>query len=224
MRAISVMLLMLAVPAQAAETFLRLSETAHVAARPDELVAILRADGSAATAAAAQGRVNAAIARALDEAKAVPGMVASTGVYNVWQRPPPNLQWQAQQTVQLKGNDGAAMLALVGGLQASGLAVDRLGWQVSAAAGRKIQSEATKLALSALRGRAEEAAAILGLRFVGFREVRLDSQRPMVMAMPAPRALTAAQDVAMPRAEAAEVDITATVEADAVLAPAVPTP
>lgn len=219
MRALLVMLLLLAVPAQAAETLLRLSETAHVAARPDELVAMLRADGSAATAAAAQGRVNVAIARALDEAKAVPGVVAATGVYNVWQRPPPNLQWQAQQTVQLKGSDGAAMLALVGSLQASGLAVDRLGWQVSAAAGRKVQSEATKLALAALRGRAEEAAAILGLKFVGFREIRLDSQRPVIMAMPAPRALMAAQDVAAPRAEATEVDITATVEADAMLSP-----
>ena len=47
----------------AADTLLRLSETATVQVRPDEIVAELRAESAAATPAEAQSRINAAVAR-----------------------------------------------------------------------------------------------------------------------------------------------------------------
>ncbi|MCW3473071.1 SIMPL domain-containing protein [Limobrevibacterium gyesilva] len=207
----------------AADTLLRLSETAHVAVPPDQIVATLRADGAAATAAEAQARVNAMVGKALDEARKVPGIATSTGSYQVWQRTQPSTQWNAGQTIALKGSDGAEMLKLVGRLQGQGLGLEQLAWQVSPEKARKAQSEATKIALGALRARAEEAAGILGLRFVSFREVRLDGSRP---SPPMPRAMAmavaSAAPMPPPRAEAQDVDIQASVEADAVLVPAQP--
>ena len=212
--------LLMTAPAEAAETLLRLSETAHVLVQPDELAASLRADATAPTSAAAQARVNALIAKALEAAKSTPGITVATGGYSVWQRREPPMLWNASQSIQLRGSDGERVLALVGTLQAQSLAVGSLSWQVSAPAARKAQSEATRAALAALRGRADEAAAVLGMKFSSFREIRLDGQRqPMPMlarAMPAP--MPGAEAAPPPRAEAQEVDITATVEADAVLA------
>ena len=204
-----------------ADTLLRLSETAHVSVTPDEIVAVLRASAITPAAAEAQGRVNTQIARALDEARRVPGITTSTGSYNVWQRTQPSVQWTASQTILLKGRDGEKMLQLVATLQAQQLAVERLAWQVSPEAGRKAAAEATRLALTSLRSRGEDAAAILGLKFSGFREIRLDGQRPSPapMAMRAMATETAAAAPPMPRAEAQDIDIQASAEAEIILTP-----
>jgi uncharacterized protein YggE len=73
--------------------------------------------------------------------------------------------------------------------------------------------------VKALRGRAEDVAALLGMRFVAFKEVRLDGDRstpmPRVMALSASRAMGAAP----PIAEAENVTVEAVVEAEAVLSP-----
>jgi predicted secreted protein len=214
----------LAGPAAAAETLLRLSETARVMTPPDEIVAALRAEATAPTAAEAQARVNAAVAHALDQAKQVAGITATTGSYSVWNqmprdRPQGREAWRAAQTVEVKGGEGAALLGLVGVLQAEGLAVEHLAWQLAPETARHARTEATKLALGAVRARAEEAAGILGLRFDSFREVRLDNVRPL----PAPslRAMAAPAMAAAPppSAEAEDVAVEAGVEADAVLVP-----
>ena len=65
------------IPAAQAETLLRLSESAYVSARPDELAASLRFEVEAPDAATAQSRVNAAMAKALAEAKATSGVGTS---------------------------------------------------------------------------------------------------------------------------------------------------
>jgi predicted secreted protein len=212
--------LLFATQAEAAETLLRLAETAHVAVHPDEIVANLRAEAAAPTAAAAQSKVNAAIAKALDLARATPGIASSTGTYNVWQRQPGQgqttpPQWTAVQTIQLRGQDGAAMLALVGRMQADQLALERLSWQLAPETLRAARAEATKRAIAGLRARAREAAGQLGLRFVQFREVRLDDVR--APSGPQPRMAMMAPGQAAPSAEAEDADITATVEADAIL-------
>jgi uncharacterized protein YggE len=113
------------------------------------------------------------------------------------------------------------MLELVGQLQGEGMAVQQLAWQLSPAASRKALSEATAEALKALRARATEAAGLLDLRFVEFREIRLDGNQPTPRVMPmlamAANARTAAAPP--PVAETEDVTVTATVGADAVLAP-----
>ena len=109
-----------------------------------------------------------------------------------------------------------ALLTLVGTLQQRGLAVADLAWLAPETA-RKARADALRQALSRLR-RADEAASILGLRFDSFRDVRLgevpSAPRPMLRAMAAPMAANAAPP---PVAEAEEVPIEASVEADVVL-------
>lgn len=205
-----------------ADTLLRLSETATVDAKPDEIVASLRADSTAPNAADAQAHVNAAIAEALALAKQSAGIVSSTGRYNVYKSGPTPQdhveRWQASQSLELRGQDGAAMLKLVGALQQKGLAVGQLDWRLRTETQRAAMREATANALKALRGRADEAAALLGLRFVEFKEVRIDSVRPQPIMARGMVAMAASAAMPPPSAESDLVSVSATAEADIVLA------
>lgn len=212
-----------AVPARAEDTVLRLAETATVLIAPDELAASLRAEAVAPTGQDAQRRVNDMTRDALAAAKTVAGVTASTGGYSVWRLGPTpqdrTERWQAGQTVNLTGGNGEALLKLVGELQQKGLATGNLAWRLSRDTERKARKEATKQALSALRGRADEAADVLGLRFDSFREVRLDNVAPP---SPMPRmAMTRgiAAPAAQPNAVAEDQPVSATAEADVVLKP-----
>jgi predicted secreted protein len=214
------------VPVPTVQTVLKLAETATVTIRPDELAASLRAEAVASSAAEAQARVNAAIADALARAQAVSGVSVSTGGYSVYRTAPnPNdhagadktERWQAGQSLELKSADGAALPKLVGELQKSGLAVRNLGWRLSPEAARRARAEATRLALAGLRGRADEAAAQIGLAFEGFKEIRLDSERPAPFAPRMMSAAMAAGGAPPPSAEAEDLSISATAEADVLL-------
>ncbi|MBV8400220.1 MAG: SIMPL domain-containing protein, partial [Acetobacteraceae bacterium] len=211
-----------AAPARA-DTLLRLAETATVSVPPDELAATVRAESSARTASDAQQKVNATVADALRGVKQVPGITVSTGMYNVW-RSEPNSQdrderWHAFQLIALHTHDGASLLNLVGELQQKQLAVQQLAWQLAPETEQKARRDATVEALKILRSRADDAAALIGLQFDSFREVRLDNPRPPI----APRALAAASMAASvaepPSAEAEKIPVSATVEADVVLKP-----
>ena len=202
------------------ETALHLGETAEVTRALDEVVATLRAEARAATAAAAQDAVNRSIAAAVARAQAVPGVRVATGGY--WtNRIEEGRAWQASQQVTLRGANAAALLELTGALQQQGLAVSQLYWQLTRESARTAREEASQIALDALRRRAEAVAAQLGLQLVGLREVRIDAPgggaRPM-MAMAAP-SRSASASAAPPVAVAEDVVVAATVEAVAVLRP-----
>ena len=129
--------------------------------------------------------------------------------------------WQANQTIELTAHDGNALLKLVGELQQKGLAVGELGWRLSDNAAHAARADATKKAIAGLRSRADEAAALLDLRFGSFKEVRLDSPRPPPFA---PRVMmmstaSAAASATPPSAEAADVSISAAADADVELLP-----
>jgi len=207
-----------------AETVLHLSETATIMAPPDELAASLRVDAILPTAAAAQARVNEVMRDALAAVRSTPGLTVSTGGYSVWRIAPTQQEkaerWQAGQTLNVSGTDDAAILKLVERLQQKGLAVGNLGWRLSRQAERKAHQEATRQALSALRGRIDEAADVIGLRFEQFKEVRLDGpqrQPPMLRAMAAPMAMAASG--APPSTAPEDVAVDATADADAILQP-----
>jgi predicted secreted protein len=210
-------------PAAIAETTLHLAETATVMAAPDEIAAVLRAEAAGPAAPEAQARVNATMQDALERASHVSGITTSTGGYSVW-RTGPNAQdraerWQVSQTLHLTGQDGPALLGLVGDLQRRGLVVGNLAWRLSRSAERKARMDATRRALAALRGRVEEAAGLLDLRFSQFKDVRLDNAAPPVFrALAAPMAMSAAAP-APPTAAAEDVPVSATAEADAILQP-----
>jgi predicted secreted protein len=208
--------------AWADDTRLSLSETATVTIAPDELQAVLHAEATAPTASEAQRAVNAAMADALARAKQAPGIVAATGGYGVYRDTSSKPErWQASQTLALHSADGAALLTLVGALQQKGLAVDDLHWQLSDDATRKAQAEAMRRAIAALRAHVDEAAGLLGLSFVRFVSVQLQTPplfRPQMRAM-AMATASSAPAPTPPSAAAEDVPVSATVSAEASLAP-----
>ncbi len=219
---LALLTLLLASTAQA-ETVLRLSETGIVSVRPDRLVAGMRFEINGPAAPDVQARVNAAIATAVDLARKTAGITVVTGAYNVWQvqaTAQAGKHWQGSQIINLTGSDGATLLSLVGALQAQGLAMQQLGWQMAPATARAAQTEATRLAVTQLRGRADTVAAALGMVFVSFRAVNLDpGSGPMpraMVAMPMPPPM-AGREMPAPVAEATNVTVEARVEAEAIL-------
>jgi uncharacterized protein len=211
--------------AHAQDTVLRLAETITVMVTPDELAATLRAEAIASNAQDAQKRVNDMMRDALEGAKKVVGVSVATGGYNVWRvgmAPQDRAErWQAGQSINLTGKDAESMLKLVGELQQKGFLQSNLGWRLSRETEHAARQNATKQALSGLRGRADEAAEILGLRFASFREVRLDSVTPPPVI---PRAQTflaraATASAQPPSAEPEELPVTTSAEADIILKP-----
>lgn len=211
--------LLLATAARA-DTLLQLSDTETVSIVPDELTASLRAEASSQNPADAQQRVNAAMADALAQARKQQGITISTGSYAVWHvgatPQAPRQHWQASQTLELTGHHSGPLLRLVGALQHAGLAINALDWRLSRQAERTAHAKAMRLAIAALRGKAEQAASLLGLRFASFKEVRLGAPaQPPVPRFVGAVSMMAAQ--AQPNAVAANVPVSATVQADAIL-------
>jgi len=221
--ALSVLAVLAAAPGARADTILDLSETGHVSAQPDEIAASLRAEATAPAPDAAQAAVNQAMKRALDAARATPGVTVNTGQYSVWLAEPPlpphpgaaragSPTWHASQTLDLTGHDGHTMLALVGALQGQGMAVQSLGWQLSPDATRTALEAALRQAVSGLRARAEEVAGLLGLRFASFRTVRLSPEPGRMVPM-----MMRAAAAPAPNVEQGPIEVSSTVTAEAVL-------
>jgi predicted secreted protein len=201
------------------ETTLHLAETATVMAAPDEIAATLRVEATSTTAADAQGRVNAAMQDALTLARKVEGLTVSTGGYRASRSGTASKDpWQVTQTLNLTGHDGPAVLNLVGALQKNGLALGYLGWRLSSAAETQWRAAATRQALTALRGRIDDAAALLDLQFDQFKDIRLDNAAPQPMFRAAPMAMSAAAPPP-PSAAPEDVPVSATAEAEAILVP-----
>ena len=209
----------LAQPAAAAgQTVLHLSADGSVQAAPDQLVASLIARSTSPSAATAQRRVNTMIDDGMKAARGVAGADARAIGYSVGPTDDKHATWVAQQTLELRGNDGPSLLDLAGKLQQRGLAASSLDWQLSPALRRKAHDEATTAALKALQARAAAAAATLGLHVDHAREVQLDG--PIYQPRPPfPMMARAALAMPAPQATAAPEEITATVSADYVLVP-----
>lgn len=213
-RAAALLIASLAAPAYA-QAELHLSATATVAIQPDQLVADLTALGSGASAASAQRQVNQLIASAQALASKATDVTASAQDYSVTYAEGTR-RWTAQQTLELRGADGAATLALTGQLQALGLAIGSLGWQASDALLDQAQQDAAIRALFKLRENATADARALDLAVDHFKSVDVSGgpvAQPMMgmrfaaMAVPAPQSTRQAQNVS------------ATVSADVVLKP-----
>ncbi len=204
-------LLVAALPARAA-TILHLSSSATVKVMPDELQATLAAEIGAATPVEAQAAVNALVSRALVQVRAVSAVTASTGSYSVWHISDPHPEWRASQTIALSATDGPALLGLVGTLQADGLAVSSLAWNLKEETATGAYEKAEMMALAGLKAKAERAAKLLGMHFAGFRAVWLT---PPEGPSPRPMAMMAARAMPEPNAVPGETSVTATVTAEA---------
>jgi predicted secreted protein len=179
----------------------------------------VRADASAA--AAAQAEVNLRMSAAIAKARAVASVRAATGGYRVYQdydqdgRP---RRWIAEQDLQLTGREAAPLLELVGALQADGLNVSGLTYQLGAEARRAIEDELTVEAIRTLRSRAERVAASMAMRVLSIETLQVGAApgeppiRPMFRAQ---MAEAAAPPVALPDLET----VSASVQAELVLIP-----
>ncbi len=162
-------------PSASSEAMLHLSTIGSVLVSPDQLVADLVAQVTFPSAAAAQRRVNSMVGDGLKAAQTVASVDARAIGYSVSPSDDKRTSWTAQQTLELRGSDGPALLDLAGKLQERGLAAASLDWQLSPALRRKAHDEATTAALKELQGRAASAAATLNLHVDHFQDVRLDA-------------------------------------------------
>ena len=204
---------------------LHLSASSTIKVAPDRLVADLIALSNAPEAVQAQRRVNEMMAHGKTLATGTPGVTAILRDYSVSfidAKPP---HWTAQQTLEVSGDNSETLLDLAGRLQAAGLAIANLTWQVSPEHRDQARRAATVAALKLLQNDASEAAAALGVQVERFQTIDL-RQEPAPMPLGRGR-MVMAPAMAMssmppPNATPEDQDVTATVSAEVLLRAATP--
>ncbi len=213
--------------ADPAPTILHLDQTAERTAPRDELTVELRAEATGADPGRVQAEVNRRMAAALAEVKAVAAVKPASGNYQTYQitptgpdgKPQP-AQWHAMQDLMLTSRDFAAALDLTGRLQAGGLAVGGMRFDIARETLQAAQRTLTDEALNALTERTSQIAATLRLKVARIENLRVGNvsrpgggPRPMMMARAAGGAAPP------PAAEAGDTTISLTVSADIALTP-----
>jgi uncharacterized protein len=183
-----------------AQTELHLTATGTVQVAPDESVADLTVQVYAAQVTAAQASVNSSMAAALNAAHQVPGVIATTGGYDVTTSSDAKghvTQYAASQTLHLTGpvEDGrpsAAFTDLIGRLQAQGLQVNTLSADLSLSGQQHAEDEAIRTALRRLHDQATLIATSLGEKTGAIKSLTVGATGPILpfpermMAMAAP--------------------------------------
>ena len=150
------------------------------------------------------------MAEALTKARDVSGRRVTTGHYAA-RADRDKQEFVAQQSLNLRGPE--ALVALVGQLQADGLMLDHITWQLTEAAQRQGRDDATRVAIRAVQERGAAIARDLGLRVTALRDLYVESA-PEARPMMAARAMAAPT---APSVTAEEVTVTARVTADLLL-------
>ncbi|HKW81635.1 MAG TPA: SIMPL domain-containing protein [Casimicrobiaceae bacterium] len=200
--------------------------TATVTVANDQLQAWLRAEAENPNAAAAASQVNAAIARALADARAFPAVKAATIGYSTQQiveKGKPT-RWQVTQTLSLESSDFTAATTLITRLQDSdGLLLSGMSFSLADKTRRDAEDGVTRQAIRMWQSRADQAARALGFASwrVGHVSVQSgDGGRPR----PLMRAQASTAGFAPVAVEAGTADVSVTVSGDAVLESPVPAP
>ncbi len=218
--AVTALLLLLA-PLALAQTLLTLNATGQTQAMPDEAVANLTVQVSAAQAALAQARVNKAMNKALSLAHGVAGLTATTADYNTYSITPQNSKqpvFTARQTLHLilPCKDGVPppdLRSLLSALQQNGLMLNELEGVLSMAGHNQARQAAIVNALSQIRTQADAIANTLHQHVMGIKTLRVTTSSPAPLirmqamakaAMPAPQS--------SPGAVIVSADITAEIE------------
>ncbi|HMA48413.1 MAG TPA: SIMPL domain-containing protein [Magnetospirillaceae bacterium] len=214
---------LLALPAMG-DTNLHLDQQAQKTVPRDRLQAELRVEASGPDSRTVQDEVNRRMGNALAKARKSAALTVQSGGYSVYREQPPKGQevWHANQALSFASKDFDAVLKLSGDLQNDGLAMSNLRFYLAPETLRAAQSELTAQALSALRDRANEVAADLGMSVAQYKDVVVgnategfEGRRPMMMMMA--KAAAAPLAVAPPEAEGGDSTITLSVQAEVVL-------
>ena len=224
-------LLALLVSAQAraaAPTVLTVSANGSNTLEPDQIVASLNVQSSAADAATAQAAVNRAMKRALDAAREVTGVTTTTGDYSVYvNSPDPGSTakpvYQASQSLSLTmaapdGIPPAAFTHLAGELQGQGLLLNSLDGNLSDRGQAAAQQGAIDDALHQIQAQAAAIAASLSEHVGRFQSLNVNVNSPGPVIRAAPMMMMAAA-APPPQAAPAKVTIQANVTATIELTP-----
>ena len=211
----------LALPAaaQTAPTTLSLSADGSVKVEPDEAVAQFNVQADAPNAAAAQAKVNQAMAKALAAAKALPNVVATTGgdnTYNSATNGQSRPQFTATQSLTLTQPDKGGVpdkgfTDLLGRLQADGLLLNGLSGELSDAGRQNAERDAVRNALAALRAEAADIADTLHKKVGALKQLSVNGASAPLP--PSPKVMMLAAAPAAPQSAPDKVTITASVSA-----------
>jgi predicted secreted protein len=208
-------------PALSAPPAVTVTATATTTVANDRLEAWLRAEAEDASPAAAASQVNAAIAKALVDAKSFAAVKVATAGYSTQQiaeKGKPT-RWRVTQSISLASSDFTQAATLMSRLQdQNGLLLSNMGFTLSERARRESEDGVTQQALKSWQARAQQAA--LGLGFTGWRVGHVTVQpsgggpfypvmRAQAMASPAGGAPVAL--------EGGTTEVTVTVSGDAIL-------
>lgn len=214
------------------ETLLNISATETRQVPQDLLVATLQYTAEGLDKRALQNEVNTNIRAALDTIKKVDAVKYATQGYRIYEftlpATVPNLtkddrrRWRAQQSIEIKSKDSAALLDLVGALQDSKLDLQNLSYTLSPELFEQVTNELVTDALKKLQARADQAAKTLGKTGITFVEVNVQGNgyaRPQVMRSYAMADGIEMKGMAAPSAEPGESDVSLTVDTRALLKP-----
>jgi predicted secreted protein len=207
-------------PTSSAPPAVTVTATATTTVANDRLEASLRAEAEDVSPATAASLVNAAIAKALADAKSFAAVKVATAGYSTQQiaeKGKPT-RWRVTQSITLESNDFTQAATLMSRLQdQNGLLLSNMGFALSERARRESEDRVTQQALKSWQARAQQAA--LGLGFTGWRVGHVTVQpsgggpvypvmRAQAMASPAGAPVTL---------EGGTTEVTVTVSGDAVL-------
>jgi uncharacterized protein len=207
-------------PPAAASTMLHLTQSAERRIARDLLHVEMRAVKTGADPQTIQAAINQTMAKALAAARQVQGIEIETGSYGVYREAPQKtpLEWTGSQELFLSGADSGSLLKLAGVLQAEGLVMANLGYEVSPKAVHAAEDDLTAEALSALQQRAATIARQLHLAVLGYRNLTVGNAETGNGPMPRFSAAAATPaPLPPPVAAPGEATVRVTVSADILL-------
>lgn len=207
-------------PAPGAPATVTVTATATTTVANDRLEASLRTEAEDVSPATAASHVNAAIAKALADAKSFTAVKVATAGYSTQQiseKGKPT-RWRVTQSISLASSDFTQAATLMSRLQdQNGLLLSNMTFTLSEGARRQSEDRVTQQALKSWQARAEQAA--VGLGFTAWRVGHVTVQpsgggpvyplmRAQAMASPAGAPVTL---------EGGTTEVTVTVSGEAIL-------
>ena len=205
----------------AAQPSVTVAASATATITNDRLQAWLRAEAENASASAAANQVNAAIAKALADAKAYPSLKVASAGYSTYQvsDKAKAQRWRVVQTISLDSGDFSAAAAFITKMQdENGLLLSGMGFALSEKARHEAEDSVTQQAIKTWQERAQQAAQ--GLGFGAWRTGRVSVQTSdggRVYPVARAQAMGAAVAAAPVALEAGTTDVTVNVSGEALL-------
>ena len=177
-----------------------------------------------------QEEINTVMKQALKAAKKVKSVKTSTQNYRVYEYKPSRYKnkphskkiWRGEQSLVIKSKTPSDLLQLAGDLQAMGLTMASLNYEVSPELAEKTQNNMLEAVLEKLRAKARRSAQALGKKNVHLLQVNINnnghlySPRPMMARM---KSKMMADSMSAPVAAPGQSNITLSVSAQALLTP-----